>query len=69
MDYLPKNLFTARNGRILIALLNLVSVILSVRALFKTKSTLRALLHLVNASVSGYMLFRSSKELKTYLKK
>ena len=63
MRELLERFFTSRNGRIVMAGLNLISVILAIRAMFKTKSSLKAIFHLASAAASGYMLFKSSKEL------
>ena len=67
-EYLEK-LMTSRNIGIILAVLNLISVIISIRAIFKTKSTLKALFHLACAGAGAYMIYKNSKDLKSMIGK
>lgn len=56
-----KSLLTTRNGHTLPAVLNIITILLSLRGILKSKSTFWAMINMVNVGISGYLLFKNAK--------
>ncbi len=58
-----KKLLSFKDGYSLPVILNLISVMLSLRGIVRSKSSFWALVHFVNAGISGYMLVKNTRYL------
>ncbi len=56
-----KNILTSKNGHTLSAVLNVISILLSLRGMVRSKSIFWSLVNMVNVGISGYMLFKNTK--------
>ena len=58
-----KGFMTTRNGYILSCVISMIGFVLAIRALFKTKHSLMAMISLANATFSAYSIFKTSKKI------
>ena len=58
-----KDFMTTRNGYILSCVISMIGFVLAIRALFKTKHSLMAMISLANATFSAYSIFKTSKKI------
>lgn len=58
-----QKLLSGDKSNILSAVLNITSMLLSIRGIVKSKSAVWSIVNMINAGISGYMLIKNTKKI------